>query len=84
MQADQGVAHIFLQRHVAHHAHRAKTLGGVQCNLVHRLGRKHACNGFERQIGQAAIGVDVRMVRCPRHLADRVARDFEPDRNVRE
>ena len=41
MQADQRIVHVFLQRHVTHHAHGAEAFGGVLGGVVDRLRREH-------------------------------------------
>ena len=84
MQADQRIVHVFLQRHVTHHAHGAEALRGVLGGMVDRLRREHLGDARKRQIGQAAVGECFRMVASPRRLPDGGARDLEPDGDLGE
>src|SRR6266542_1969173 len=51
---------------------------------VDRLRREDGGDGGERQIGQAAVGEGVRVVRGPGGLPNGGACDFEPDRDLGE
>src|SRR5262249_475890 len=84
VEADAGIVHVFLQRHIAHHAHGAETFRRVLDGAVDRLRREYAGDGGERQIGEAALGDGVRMVRCPRRLPNGGARNLEPHRDLAE
>src|SRR5882672_3332125 len=54
MQAHERVVHVFLQRHVAHHAHGAEAFGGVFHRVIDRFRGEHPGDGRVRQIGDAA------------------------------
>ena len=84
VQADERVVHVFLQRHVAHHAHGAEAFRGVLGGVVDRLRREGLGDGRERQVGEAAVGDRLGMVGRPGRLPDRGARDLEPDRDLGE
>ena len=62
MQADQRVVHVFLQRHVAHHAHGAKQLGRVLDGPVERLGGEHLRDRLQGQVGKALVRKGGRMI----------------------
>src|SRR5215831_10158414 len=79
VQADARVAHELVQRHVAHHAHRAEALGGVLRCREHRIRREGLGNGLERQAGEAAIGDRLGMIRGPGRSPHRGARDLQAD-----
>ena len=84
VQADERVVHVLLQRHVPHHAHGAEAFRRVLGGAVDRLRREHGGDGGQRQVGKAAIGERVRVVRCPGRLPNGGARDFEPYRDLGE
>jgi hypothetical protein len=48
MQANERVMHIFLQRHVAHHAHRAEAFRGILGGAVDGLRCEHLGDAGER------------------------------------
>ena len=65
-----GVVDVFVQRHVAHHAHGAENFRRVLGRLHDGLGGEHLRDGLQRQIGQAAVGHRLGMVAGPGRLPD--------------
>src|SRR5687768_9449388 len=59
------IADVFLERHVAHDAHRAEALGRALRHFDHRLGRERACHVVERQRRYAAVADGVGMIDGP-------------------
>src|SRR3977135_3055319 len=53
MQANECVVHVFLQRHVLHHAHGAEAFRGVLGGVVDRVRHERFGNGAKRQGGKA-------------------------------
>src|SRR5215467_13141499 len=84
MQADERVVHVLLQRHVPHHAHGAEAFRRVLGGAVDRFRGEHGGDGGQRQVGKAAIGERVRVIRRPGRLPNGGARDFEPYRDLGE
>src|SRR5262245_65978878 len=84
MQADERVVHVLLQRHVPHPAHGPEAFRRVLGGAVDRFGGEHGGDGGQRQVGKAAIGERVRVVRRPGRLPNGGARDFEPYRDLGE
>src|SRR5215471_18664615 len=79
VQADARVAHVLVQRHVAHHAHRTEALGGVLCRPKDGPRYEGLRDGCERQLGEAAVGDCLGMIRRPCRSPHRCARDFKAD-----
>src|SRR5215813_798029 len=84
IEADEGIVHVFAERHVAHHAHRPETFRGVLDSAVDRLRREHLGDAGERQVGKAAVEESLGMIGSPGRLPDGGARDLEPDRDLGE
>src|SRR5215475_13841802 len=84
VETDAGIMHVFVHRHVAHDAHGAETFRRVLDGAVDRLRCEYAGDGGERQIGEAALGDGVRMVRRPRRLPNGGTRNLEPDSDLGE
>src|ERR1019366_1568226 len=82
MLTDAGVVAVFLQRHVAHHAHGAEYFRRILGGFHHDLGGEHLRDGLQRQVGQAAVGDGLRMIGGPGRLPDGGARDLQPDRDL--
>ena len=84
MLKHQRVVHVFLQRHVAHHTHRAETFRCFQRRAMQRLCRKRPRHHMPGKIIDAAIAYGFGMISDPGGFHRQRARSLKLDRDIVE